>query len=66
MHDFIQEYRSAISQDDCARLICKFQHYDESPRKRLLVEDKFTTDGGAPDEIRTKEASVIYLKPEVL
>ena len=66
MDKFIQEFRSAVSRETCARLIDKFDYYEKSPVGELMVRDKFSSDGGSEGEQRTKEAKCIYLKPSLL
>lgn len=66
MHDFISEFPSIISREFCTRLIAKFDHYEKHPAGNIRVVDKFASDGGAPGDVRSKEARVIYLNPEDL
>lgn len=66
MDKFIQEFRSAVPVEACARLIQKFDHYEKAAVGELKVQDKFASDGGREGEERTKEAKCIYLKPSLL
>lgn len=66
MNRFIREFGNVIPLDTCRMLINKFEHYARTPETPIRVEDKFLTDGGIDQDQRTKEATVIYLKPEVL
>lgn len=66
MHQFIREFPSIISPELCTQLIAKFDHYETNPTQRIRVVDKFLTDGGSPGDVRSKEAQVIYLDPDVL
>ncbi len=66
MVKFIQEFHSVISTEVCSQLVKKFDHYESKNEGTLRVLDKFTTDGGAVHDTRTKEAKVIYVDTNIL